>query len=71
MAMIEVNDEQLSDIVAQELKWSIENNDHPMMKLEPELVDALWTVLEYFSIPSEFAEYKEKMKWKQQMENQV
>lgn len=71
MAMIEVSDEQLSDIVAQELKWCLENASCPLCSLEPELVDALWVVLEYFSVPSEFAEYKEKIKWKQQMENQV
>lgn len=71
MAMIEVTDECISTLVAEELKWCIENSDCPLCKLEPELVEALWLVLEYFSIPSEFQEYKEKMQWKQQMENQV
>lgn len=70
VATIELCDEQLSDIVAADMRFHIEA-ESDMNMLEPELVDALWRVLEFYSIPSEFEEFKEKMKWKLQMENQV
>lgn len=70
MATIEVCDEQLSEIVAADMRYHIES-EYAMSILEPELVDALWRVLEFYSIPSEFEQFKEKMKWKLQMENQV
>lgn len=70
MATIELCDEQLSEIVANELRFHIET-ELDMNLLEPELVDALWLVLEFYSIPSEFTEFKEKMQWKLQMKNQV
>lgn len=70
MATIELCDEQLSEIVAADMRYHIEA-EYDMNTLEPELVDALWRVLEFYSIPSEFEQFKEKMKWKLQMENQV
>ena len=71
MATIKIDYDQVSDIVVQELRFHIESSIGPTSLYEPELVQAMWEVLEFYSVPSEFDQYKESLKWKLQMENQV
>ena len=70
MATVEVTNEQVESLVCQEMKFHIESSlSCPWY--EPETIEALWGVLEFYSVPSEFDAFKEQLKWKLQMENQV
>lgn len=69
MATVELDDDAVADMVRQDLEFHLEHRHLPA--LEPELVNALMRVLDFYSSRSQFEEFKEKLAWKERMENQV